>query len=301
MRRGVVLFITLAILMMLASVVFLFLRQSDAVKKSVRSQMAAVQTNLILSDLSGYLKGQNFTQDDIFYGAGIPVALEVGALSGTLAIDSAQNRVDLNALLAALPKDQATLEAFLAWLEENQRLKDPQLMLALLLDTMDTDLYERERGSEIRRTYPWFQNGTIANARALALILETYRNMSGDAVPRLEDWLEIFGFDGADFDLNYASMAQLRLLYPDLPDATLSRLAAHNNRYTQAEDLPVAEEYKEALMRPHMGITPVLSSRQIAVAVDFETPQECKGRLSFRMALKKRRITHLSLSPILCP
>ncbi len=62
MRRGVVLFITLAILLMLGGIVTLFLKEGLRIKKSVRENIAVIQTNLLLDDMSGFLKKQNFSQ-----------------------------------------------------------------------------------------------------------------------------------------------------------------------------------------------------------------------------------------------
>ena len=300
MRRGIVLFITLAILLMLSSVIFLFLQQSDRLKKSVRENIAIIQTNLILNDISSFLKSQSFTQDEVFFGAGIPVSLDMGPVSGFLSIDSAQKRININALLDAIQKDQQTLDSVMNWMER-QNLKNPQLLLALLLDTFDNDLYERERGSEIRIGKPWFQNGSIPNRRSLETILATYRTLSGDGNVTVERWEEIFGYEGAIIDINYANSAQLRLLYPDFTPSAIAAIAAHDTRYENPDDLPIDEEFKTAILQPHLGITPVLSTETIAVAIDFNTTQECSGTISFRMGLKKKTITHLALSPIHCP
>ncbi|WP_353661212.1 hypothetical protein [Hydrogenimonas sp. SS33] len=300
MRRGIVLFITLAILLMLSGVIFLFLHQSGVVKKSVRQNIALVQTNLILNDMSGYLKSQNFTQDDIFYGAGIPVALDLGPVNGMFSIDSADRTININAYLKSLEKEQVVLETFLQWLDE-RKIKDPQLLLALLLDTMDKDLYPRIPGSEIRRTTPWFQNGSIPNRAALETVLSVYRQLSGDTRPDTQRWEEIFGFEGSVFDLNYAGPDQLRLLFPNLDPGAVERIAAHNSRYEKAGDIPVGEELQMELLQPHAGITPVLSTREVAVHIDYTGAQECSGSLTFRMGLKKKKITRLTLSTVRCP
>ena len=300
MRRGIVLFMTLAILLTLSTVVLLFLRQSDAIKRSVRENRTTVQTNLILNDMSGYLKAQSFSQDDVYYGAGIPVALELGLIQGTLAIDSAQRTINLNLFLKALEKEQAVLEGFLNWMSD-KKYKDPQLLLALLLDTLDTDAYPRERGSEIRQERPWFQNGSIPNDASLGTILHTYRLLSNDTRPTLSEWREIFGYDGATIDLNYATLDQLRLLFPDDPPETLQKIADHGDRYAKPEDLPVDEVERTRYLQPHAGITPSLATYDIAVAIDFTTGSECSGRIRFLMGLKKKKITRLSLSALHCP
>ena len=298
-RRGIVLFITLGILLLLSSIIFLFLQQNSALKKSVGKNIDIIQTNLLLSDMSGFLKSQNFTQNDIFYGSGIPVSLDLGPISGSIVLSSARDKININALLGSLQEKQEALESLLRWME-NRRIKAPSLLLALLLDSYDTDGYERERGSEIRNDRPWFQNGQIANSRAMETILQTYTTLSGDANLTLESWEETFGYEGTILDLNYATGEQLKLLYPDFPPAVIDKLAAHNERYDKAKDIPIDEEYKASLLTVRFGITPTLETDTLDVRITFSSTRECSGSMGFWMDMKKKKITHLSLSPVTC-
>ncbi|RUM45333.1 MAG: hypothetical protein DSY46_03240 [Hydrogenimonas sp.] len=300
MRRGIVLFITLAILLLLSSIIFLFLHQSDLLKKSVRTNIDTIQTNLLLSDMSHFLKVQNFTQEDIFYGSGIPVSLDLGSLSGTITLSSARNRININAYLASIIENQEALQSFLQWMESHH-IKEPTLLLALLLDTYDTDLYERQSGSELKNSYPWFQNGSIANQRAMQMILESYQALSGDDNVTLDSWEETFGYEGSLLDLNYATTEQLQLLYPNISPATIATLSAHQTYYSKVDDIPIDEADKATLLEPHFGITPVLETDTIDVRITFNSAQECHGSLGFWMGIKSdKTITHLTLSPITC-
>jgi hypothetical protein len=300
MRRGIVLFITLAILLLLSSIIFLFLHQSNLLKKSVRTNIDTIQTNLLLSDMSHFLKVQNFTQEDIFYGSGIPVSLDLGSLSGTITLSSARSRININAYLTSIIENQEALQSFLQWMD-NRHIKDPTLLLALLLDTYDTDLYERQSGSEIKNSYPWFQNGSITNPRAMQMILETYQTLSGDSNVTLDSWEETFGYESSILDLNYATTEQLQLLYPNFTPATIATLSAHQTYYGKVEDIPIDEEDKATLLEPHFGITPVLSTDTIDVHISFDSSQECHGTLGFWMGVNNdKKITHLTLSPITC-
>jgi hypothetical protein len=148
---------------------------------------------------------------------------------------------------------------------------------------------------------PWFQNGSIANTHALETVLESYRALSGEENLSIDTWESTFGYVGATFDLNYAPRDQLLLLYPDYPESVIEKIAAHEERYEKPDDFPIDDEYKMTLLEPRLGMTPVLSSAAMTVSVDFNTTQECSGSLSFRMGLKKKKITHLTLSPIVCP
>ncbi|WP_457594843.1 hypothetical protein [Hydrogenimonas sp.] len=300
MRRGVVLFITLAILLMLSTVVLLFLKEGGAVKKSVRENIAVIQTNLLLNDMSDFLKKQNFTQEDIFYGSGIPVTLDLGPVSGSIAITSAQSRININRFLDAVLHDQQALVSFLDWLD-TLRLKNQPLLISLLLDSYDSDRYERMTGSEIALERPWFQDGAIANAKALETILRRYAELSGENNISIERWERVFGFEGETLDLNYADSDQIRLLFPDLPQIVVDTLARHDTLYKSVEEMPVDPESKIKLMQKRFGILPTLHTSQIAVAIGFTTTQECSGKMGFLMEVKKKKITDLTLSPILCP
>ncbi|WP_456485527.1 hypothetical protein [Hydrogenimonas sp.] len=299
MRRGIVLFITLGILLLLSSIIFLFLQQSGTLKKSVGSNIDVVQANLLLSDMSGFLKLQNFTQDDVFYGSGIPVALDLDRISGTIALSSAQSRIDINALLGEAKKSQKALQALLQWMDDIH-VKDPSLLMALMMDTLDSDLYERARGSEIRLQKPWFQNGTIANSRAMEEIVSTYRTLSGDNDLTLQTLEETFGYEDPRFDLNYATIEQLRLLYPDFPSVVIEKIASHETRFAKPEDIAIDETSRLQLPVPHFGITPTFKSDTLAIHVKFSTTHECSGAIAFWMGLKNKKITHISLSPVVC-
>jgi len=299
-RRGVVLLITLAILLMLSTIVLLFLREGGSVKKSVRENIAVIQTNLLLNDLSGFLKKQNFTQEDIFYGSGIPVSLDLGPISGSIAITSAQSRININRFLEAVLHDQQALVSFLDWLD-TLKLKNQPLLISLLLDSYDSDRYERMTGSEIALQAPWFQDGSIANAKALGTILRRYAELSGEENLSIQRWERVFGYDGDTLDLNYADSDQIRLLFPDLPQIVVDTLARHDTLYKSVEEMPIDPESKIKLVQKRFGILPTLHTSHIAVSVGFTTTQECSGEMDFRMEVKKKRITDLSLSPILCP
>ncbi len=298
-RRGIVLFITLGMMLLLSTIVLLFLRQSGLVQKSVRQDSSLVQTDLLLQNMGNYLKSFTLSPEDLFYGADIPVAMEMGNLHATMTLSSAQNRIDINAVLQAIQKNQEELDHFIEWLRL-QKVRRPEVLLALFLDTMDKDLYPRGRDTEIKIFQPRFQNGSITNRRALATVLRTYRLLTGDTNQRIEKWSEIFGFEKKRFDLNYATYDQLTLLYPDWPSDTLRRIAAHNSYYKAVDDLPVAEELRSRATLPRFGITPTLKTLDTTVSVSLKTPNECQTTLSFRMNLKSKRIDRLGYSPIRC-
>jgi hypothetical protein len=180
------------------------------------------------------------------------------------------------------------------------RVKSPTLLMALMMDTFDTDLYERAPGSEIRLQKPWFQNGAIANTRAMEEILFTYRMLSGDNNLTRDTIEATFGYDDPKFDLNYATSEQLRLLYPDFPSVVIEKLASHETHYTKPDDIAIDETSRSKLLIPHFGIIPTLKSDTLAVDVDFSTNHECSGAIAFRMGLKNKKISHLTLSPIRC-
>lgn len=300
MRRGIVLFITLAILLMLSTIVMLFLKEGGQIKESVRENVATVQTNLLLNDMSSFLRSQNFTQEDIFYGSDIPVALDLGTIRGSISLTSSQRRININNFLKAVMKEEQALLTLLEWLDR-QKIKNPPFIVSLLLDSYDADSYERMNGSEIVLQKPWFQDGYIANERALEAILSRYSELSGDYNISIERWIRVFGFEGDNIDLNYANSDQLFLLFPELPRIAIESLAKHDTLYKSAADTPIDPESKIKLTKSRFGIVPTFKTSKIEVDIEFSTAQECSGKMSFLMELKKKRIESLSLSPMKCP
>ncbi len=300
MRKGVVLFITLMILLMLSTVIMLFLKESSQVKRSVRQNIATIQTNIILNDMSAFLKKQKFTQDEIFYGSEIPVALDLGPISGTVSLTSAQSRININLFLESVLHDQQALISFLDWLD-GLKLKNQPLLISMLLDSYDKDRYERMNGSEIVLQKPWFQNGSIPNIEALESILQRYSELSGDQNISLQKWERVFGFEGDRIDLNYANSDQIRLLFPDIPQIAQEALARHDMLYKSVDDIPVDPETRLKLTQKRFGILPTLKTLKAKVSIEFTTTQECSGKMSFLMDLGKKRITDISLHKLSCP
>ncbi len=285
---------------MLSTIVMLFLKEGLEVKRSVRENIAVIQTNLLLNDMSGFLKKQNFSQDDIFYGSDLPVSLDLGPVSGSISLTSAQRHININRFLDAVLHDQQALVSFLDWLD-TLKLKNQPLLISLLLDSYDSDRYERMTGSEIVLQRPWFQNGTIANERALTTILQRYSELSGDQNLSIKRWLDVFGFEGDSVDLNYLNSDQIRLLYPDLPQIVVETLARHDTLYKSTEEIPIDPESRVKLMQTRFGIIPSFKTSAIEITITFTTTQECSGDMRFLMEVKKKKITGLTLSPIRCP
>ncbi|NPA29664.1 MAG: hypothetical protein GXO33_05710 [Epsilonproteobacteria bacterium] len=298
MRKAVVLYMTLGVILLIGSAVLLLLRTESRFKESVEKEAAYVQGTLFIRDMSEYLLSNALTPEEIFGGAGIPVAMALDSMEGTVTIYSAQRKIDLNTYLKHLGTDQRAYEAFLNWLAQ-KGYKNPSFLLALLLDTLDKDLNERVTGSELRLKDPRFQNGAVFPKRSLPAIFRAYRQHTRDRNATARPFDENFGFDPFSFDLNYATLDQLILLYPDFPRDQLTRVAAHDTFYKSADDLPLPPDLRRKILAPRFGITPTLKTQTLEVVIDYTYHREWQSRISFYLATgKKAKVYHLTFQPL---
>lgn len=297
-RRGIILFITLAVILLMGATVMLILQAQQRFQETLNKETALTQGMLFVNDMSEYLIANPLTPQEIFAGSEIPVTMALQNIEGTVTLSSAQNRLNINAYLKALQHDQSAYDAMNGWLRQ-QGYKSPSLLLAILLDTIDNDDQERISGSEIRLHDPRYQNGVIYPKRSLPAIIRVYRRLSGDQNATLTPFLRTFGFEKRPFDLNYATFEQLRLLYPDFPTHILTQISAHDSYYESVNDLPVPYTYRRRILTPRWGITPTLKSNILQAVVDYTYNRTWQGRLSFCVTLgKKPHISHITLSPL---
>ena len=180
-------------------------------------------------------------------------------------------------------------------------IKKPPYLLALLTDTLDSDPFPRASESEIRLNDPRFQDGAILNETALSRILETYRVQTGDRNTTSEPFTEVFGFTGAPLDINYATVEQLRLLYPDLPHYVLVRLARHDAYYDKPETLPFSKTVIKRLTHPAAGTEITFQTRYVSVSFSLSDKADCRIEGSFRLEIGKRHtIDQVTLQPPIC-
>lgn len=298
-RSGVVLLVTLAILLTLSTLIFLFLQNVETVRNDSLKNRLMLQTNFLLKDLSAFLASLELDEEAIVYSAGIPVSLEIDPVKALLSIDSAQKGINLNLYLAKakeMDESYAQFGNFLARYE----VQNPRLLMGMLIDTLDDDLYESIRGAEIILFDPKFQNGKIENFAHLEHILHAYAAQSGDQNASKIAWRDLFCFDCNSTDLNFATLDQLLLLYGDtVSTSVLQQIAEHLQVYSKPADLPFDEEIKTALGTTLGGVKANYKTELIRSFIELEDAN-CRMSLNFVLDLKKKSAGNLEIGNFTC-
>jgi hypothetical protein len=100
----------------------------------------------------------------------------------------------------------------------------PETFINILYDTIDTDLAERQAGSEIAAVFPDFHNGSVENFAQFSQIIARYLALTKDTQILAIPWEKIIGFEGDKIDINYASPELVALIAPDIDTETLHRI-----------------------------------------------------------------------------
>lgn len=296
-RKGIVLYITLAIILMLSTIIILFLHKDEAIRKSLSKEVDALQIQLLLKNFMTYFRREKITQDDIFYGAGIPIPFSLSRKEGSLTIDSACRGIDPNRYFSSLLKlktdqDDIAFERLLAWLRE-RHFTNPQLLVDMILDTLDKDTTPRSPDSEIILYDPGFQNGTILNDDVLRRILQIYHFHASDNSGEDTRFLELFeiSYRGC-FDLNFAQADQLYLLFNELDYIDAVEFSKHTERYETSKDFPIDEILRNKLLHTHRNITPQLKSPVITIDLQLREDNGSNPiqRFGFLLDIKKKKV-----------
>ena len=89
-RKGVVLFVTLMMMMLLLGIVSVFLNKTKESKDSVTTVYAMLQTNVVMHNLLQYLKEIDFDETTIFYASQAPFPVNFGQSNVTFQVESSQ-------------------------------------------------------------------------------------------------------------------------------------------------------------------------------------------------------------------
>ena len=299
-RKGIVLYITLAIILMLSTIIMLFLHKDETLRKSLNKEINALQIQLLLKNFMTYFRREKISQDDVFYGAGIPIPFSLSRKEGSITIDSACRGIDANRYFSSLLKlksdeDDLAFERLLAWLRE-RHFRDPQLLIDMILDTVDKDTFSRSPGSEIVLYRPGFQNGAILDDETLRRILQIYHFRSSDPTGDDERFLDLFrvSYKGC-FDLNFAQADQLYLLFNELDYLDAVEFSKHTERYKSTKDFPIDENVRNKLLQKHHNIIPQLKSPVITINVQLkdDNSSESAQKFGFFLDIKKRKVVKI--------
>lgn len=299
-RKGVVLFVTLMLMLLLLGIVSVFLSKTKESKDNVTSSFAMIQTNLIMHNLFKYLTSIKFNEETIHYASMTPIPLNLGQSNLILKLTSAQKYININSFVqSAMNKQNTSVNDRFILLLTKYKVKDPYFFLDLLKDTIDADKESRNsQNSEIQETYPIFRNGLIYNQTHLDKIIDFYFEKTGDMKIYKVPFTEIFGFTNSTVDINFLSYESMRILFDDANQNILKTIANYPDVYAKLEDLPFDEYYMKKINKGMLGQTISTITELLSISIDINYKEQFKSKINFEYNTKTKKLSNYKIDMI---
>lgn len=228
-RSGTVLLITLFLIAIMSSGIALLVAQSDQLLDISKKSQSDMQISKIVSDLKRLLPNtlsKIASAHDLEYMMILPLQNKSadGHFSLSASLYSAAGRFNINKICNTNGKPLDEYSLFLSNVFTRYPIAEPQIFINLLYDTIDTDLVERQVGSEIAETFVDFHNGSIENFTQFDQIVARYLTLTHDYKILEVPWEKLIGFEGDKIDINYASPQLVSIIVPQMDSVTLHRL-----------------------------------------------------------------------------
>ncbi|MDD5158771.1 MAG: type II secretion system protein GspK [Sulfuricurvum sp.] len=228
-RRGAILLMTLLLIAIMSGGIALILSESDHLLRLSEQSRSDAQISKIASDLKRLLPrmlSKITTAHDLEYAMMLPLSSR--SADGRFILDASLHsplgRFNINNVCDATGKPREVSSVFLSALFTRYRVAEPETFINILYDTIDTDLAERQRGSEVAAVFPDFHNGSVENFAQFTQVLARYLALTKDRQILAIPWERLIGFEGDKIDINYASPELLSLIVPELDTETIHRI-----------------------------------------------------------------------------
>lgn len=283
MKKSIVLFTTLLLIMALMGVIMLFLNSTKKAKDSISYEFALIQTNSIAKNLSYYLDGVEFDENTIYYGSKMPFLLTLNDSLVNFQISSTHQYLNINTLATKMAKKNNDIyNNFINFLYQ-YNIKDPEFFVDLLLDTIDKNSEEMNSGSgsEIVLTNPVFRNGKIYNQKHFNMILDYYHSVKNDEAIYKVPFNKLISFNSNSIDINFASPQLLDMIFYDADSYSLDKIKNHKQIYEELSDLPFDEYYLKSIKKGRFGHSITVESNLIKVNVELTYEEQFKSNIEF--------------------
>jgi len=297
-RKGIVLFVTLMLMLLLLGIVSVFLHKTQESKDEVTNSFAMMQTNFIMHNLFKYLTTIKFDENTIHYASLMPIPLNLGQSNIVLKLTSAQRYISLNALVQSAIKDNLVNDKFILLLTK-YKIKDPYFFLNLLKDTVDKDKDSRDsQDSEIVEVYPIFRNGTIYNQAHLDKIIDFYFERTGDKKIYDFPFSKLFSFTNSAIDINFLSYESMVILFDDANQNILKTIADYPDIYAKLEDLPFDAYYRKKISKGVLGQMITTKSQLLSISIDINYKEQFKSKVNFEYNTKTKKVSNYIINMI---
>ncbi len=228
-RRGAVLLMTLLLITILSGGIALLISHSDHLLRLSQRPLGDAQTGKIAGDLKRLLPTLLSKIDSartLEYALILPLSSrsEDGRFALEASLRSPLGRFNINNVCDPSGTPRKPYDAFLPALFARYPIASPEVFINIVYDTIDTDLAERQPGSEIVTFFSDFHNGSIEDKHQFNQIVARYLALTKDPQVLQVPWDRVIGFEGEKIDINYASSEVVSLIVPEIDANTLSSI-----------------------------------------------------------------------------
>ncbi len=221
MKKGIALIITVSVIAIISALILAMVTEFDKSMKQTSTLQSLNQKQLVIKKLYKSLKSlssQITTPEalDALLLAPLSFSDETGEFSLDVSFSSLYAKLNINAMLEAKGSVKSRYSRFLYNLFNLKQLNDPDLMIALLADTIDSDTFDRYPESEVTRLESDFSNGAIFKYQTLNRLSRIYYKRTHDEQIQTIEWQDYFYLgerdDNQSLDCNYLSWEMLDIL-----------------------------------------------------------------------------------------
>ncbi|WP_455756683.1 hypothetical protein [Sulfurimonas sp.] len=298
-RKGVVLFVTLMMILLLMGIVNIFLSKTKESKDKVTTIFAMNQTNAVMHNLLGYLNDIQLDEYAIYFASQTIIPLSFGQTNIALKIESDQKLININSLIqASLNENSGVSDKFLILLSR-YRLQNPTLFLHLLQDTIDKDIESRNgTESEIVIEYPTFRNLQVYNKTHLNIIVDYYFKETGDIEIYNIPFDDLFSYSSGSMDLNFVSIELMKMIFDDANQYTLNIIDKYEGVFEEIEDMPFDEYYRKKIGKGMLGQGFTTKTNILNIKINLNYKNQFESKIHFKYNIKSKNIFDYEIDEI---
>ncbi len=238
---------TLILITVMMGIVALILLQSEKLLRLGNTGFSQSSTLRIVNDLEQQLPSLLSAitgAEELDLAMRLPLQLETqkGDFLLKATLSSPYSRLNINRLMSS---DRNASEPHIALFRKIfavHPIADPDMLIKLVFDTIDSDRVERATDTEIADSCPDFKNGLIANEKQFNRILARYIKITRDTAVLSIPWNNYIGYEGDKMDFNAVNGPTLALILPTTSPEQIRALTQYRTKAFISKEEAIAAQ-----------------------------------------------------------
>lgn len=299
-RSGAVLLMTLLLIAIMSGGIALVLAQSNHLLQLSQHSRGDAQITKIASDLKRLLPellSKIESARDLDYFLMLPLSSHSSdnRFSLEASLHSPLGVFNINNVCDTEGKPKEPQASLLSAIFARYPIAAPDTFINIIFDTIDTDLAERQEGSEIVTFFSDFHNGSIVNMTQFEQIIGRYLAITKDPQILEIPWEKLIGFEGEKIDINYASPEIVSIIAPNIDSATLRQITdLRTGSFDSKEKLLSVAPQLSSVYDPYFMIYTPGKPYPLIGEVAMQTDGESNG-FRFHIDLQNRTFSRLEI------